>query len=488
MTRSIVRSAALARLALLCPLLLVSACVVLSPGSIPELVESEESRIVPVPGLFRLENGLEVWHLESSRVPVVEVAVVVRGGASLDPAGKAGLAALTLTMLDEGAGERTALELADEIDFLGATLETGAERDESTVRLRCLARNLDDAVAILSDVVLRPRFAPEEWDRVKALWLNDLVQRREQPTIVARVVADRFFYGDDHPYGRPIDGFEPDVASIEHVEVESFYRKLFDPRRAVVVCVGDVSRSELAASLERHLGAWKGADAEPIEAPLAPAVSPATRRVIVVDKPDAPQTVIRIQLPAPSRFTKELAPLELANIVFGSSFTSRLSMNLREKNKFTYGAGSGLANRTGGSYLVAQSSVYSQSTGPALRELCKEFRRMGSDEGLTEYEETKARATYRNRLVETLEAAAGTLDVYIEAAAAAKPPITPRQYFGRVTAQTAEEVVDACRRVFRWEHALIVLVGDRALVEKQLAELEGECGLPEAVVVDRDGN
>jgi len=396
-------------------------------------------------------------------------------------------------MLDEGAGDRGALDLADEIDFLGADLAISTDRDHGAIELEVLERNFDAGLDLFADVIQRPRFEAQEWDRIKTLALNGLTQRRDQPTLVARLVADRLFYGDGHPYAAPLDGFEGTVGSIELEDVKRFYAERVGPKQAVFVCVGDVTADDLRLKLDARFRNWAapGAPASRQDAKPAPSTTESVR-LVIVDKPDAPQTVLRVQMPGPSLFVPQRAPLVLANTAFGGMFTSRLSENLRKKNAFTYGAGSALAPRFEASYLVAQSSVYTTKTVPALVELCKEFRAMGSGDGLRPEEFKKARATHRIRVMKALETQQGMLGYLASSAAGNQEADERRQAYERIRAQTPESIARECARVFQWDQALVVLVGDEKAIRTQLAEYaasgnSSDCAFPQPIVVDADG-
>lgn len=449
---------------------------------------------VPVPESFRLSCGLPVWLLTSRQVPLVSLTLATRTGSSSDPDGKEGLTSLMATMLDEGAGNRGPLEIAEELEFLGASLDVSTGKEVLRVSLDMLKRNLAPALDILSDVILRPRFEPQEWDRVKALALNDLAQRRENPSQVARIVSERVFYGESHPFGHPTDGYEESVKTIRLEDVKKAYSDSVRPENAVLVVVGDLSRKELEEGLEERFGGWRGGDASR-RSPPAPPVPERSARLIIVDKPGVSQTAIRILLPCPPRSSPQIAPLTLANTVLGGTFTSRLVSNLREKNGYTYGARSALALRSWPSHLVAGSSVYTEKTVPALVELCREFRAMETG-NITEDEFRKVRSTHWRRAVEALESQRSMLGLYVLSAALEFPPDERKQFHQWVQKASLEEVSEAARKIFHWHRATIVLVGDWKSIEEQLAELRAHprkdlagmpCTLPEVELRGRDG-
>ncbi len=450
----------------------------------------------PVPASFQLKNGLRVWLISSKMVPLVNLSLVIRSGSSWDPPGKEGLAALTADMLDEGAGKRGPLEIADEIDFLGAELSVDAQKEHIAISLEVLRRNLDPALEIFADLALRPAFSPGEWERVKDLALNDIVQRREEPREVARVVAERVFYGDDHPYGHPVDGYEASAKKIDLQDVKEFYASSGRPDRAVLLAAGDITLEELRERVESRFGSWK-ADGPPPAAARKPSGAPAASpgRLVVVDKPGAPQTEMRIVLPGPDFASPSVAPLTLANTILGGTFTSRLVTNLRERNGFTYGASSMMALRGLPSHVVAGSAVHSDKTGPALGEFCREIRAMETGK-LGPEELAKSRSTHGSRLVEALEAQDSTLGVYLLSASLGSNPDERREYFRRLGSASAEDIARECRNAYRWDRATIVLVGDRKTIEAQLADLkatppldlEGKpCSFPPPELRGREG-
>jgi len=425
---------------------------------------------VPVPQSFVLSNGLPVWLLPSAPSELVTLSIVIRAGSALDPPGKEGLAALTATMLDEGAGARGPLEIADEIDFLGAELSIDAEKESMQVSLQVLEKNLDRALEILADVVARPTFLESEWDRVRSLWVNDLVQRREEPREVARVASERAFYGDGHPFGHPSDGYEASVKAIDLAGVRAFHETHVRPEGSVLLIATSVPAPELSPRLEKAFAGWKRRSAPPA-ARSAPSTPPVVPRVVVVDKPEAPQTEIRVLVPAPEFGAPRVAPLLLANLAFGGTFTSRLMSNLRERQKITYGASSGFAPRSLQGHLVAGTAVHAEKTGVALVELCREFRAIAA-RGITPEELAKARATYASRVLEALETQSGTIGLYVESAAMGLSPEERRSFYGRFQGLSGAEISEAAEQTLLWERATIVLVGDQGTIEKAIADIE----------------
>jgi len=423
---------------------------------------------VPVPETFRLDNGIQVWLLPNDSTPLATFALVLRGGSSLDPRGKEGLAALTATMLDEGAAGRGPLEIAGEIDFLGAQLEIETEREYAHVSLEVLEKNLDAALAIVFDVVARPDFRPSEWERVKTLWVNDLIQRREEPREVSRIAAERAFYGEEHPHAHPIDGYESSVGRVELEDVKKHYASWFRPRAATLIFTGNITSADLRKRLEKTLGSWTAAGPEP-PSQSQPGPPRGEPRWVLVDKPDAPQTEIRILVPAPAQGDPAAPPLTLANMALGGTFTSRLMSNLRERQKITYGAASSYTSRSSTGHIAAASAVHAERTATAVIEFCRELRLIAEGK-LADEEVRKVRSSIATRVLEALETQVGTVEVYLESAALGLPPSERREFHRALAASTTGEIARAASAYFRWDRATVTLVGDRKVIESQLAE------------------
>lgn len=463
---------------------------------IPRPASVEDTFSLPVPKVIKLQGGAPVWLLPSAQTPLVSVRFVFAVGSSSDPKGQAGLAALMGAMLDEGAGDRDALAFAEAFDFLGASFDVSTDRDTTTISVQVLRRHLELALDLVGDCVQRPAFTPTEWERVKALWMNSLKQRQEDPRGVSRVVADRVFYGDDHPYAHPVRGYESTVDAIGLDQVKEFYRQHLRPDRLTVLATGSLQADEFAQLIDARFGEWKvaGAGVPPVVVE-SPDANP---RFVVVDKPDAPQTVIRIQVPAPPAEDESAAALAVADIVFGGTFTSRLSTNLREDKGFTYGAGSRYIRRRSGSYVLATSSVNAgaddDKTGPSVVEFCREFQIMEEGE-FTPAEISKAQASYRSRIIEALESQSGTLSVYESSLTHGGTPQSRSEFYRRLVGASGGAVAEASTKNFVWNDATIVLVGDRGRIEAALeklrahppSDLPNAFALPPLEVRDRDG-
>ena len=331
-----------------------------------------------------LSNGLPVWVVERHEVPIVQVNVVIRGGAGDDPAGKFGTASLTAAMLDEGAGSRSALQIADAVEFLGANLATTSSFDSSAVRLNVPVARLTEALPLLADVTIRPTFPAMELDRLRQERLTALLQARDDPGSIAQLAFARIVFGTTHRYGTGAIGTEATLKAFAANDLAAFHAAYYQPANAVLVVAGDVKPDAVIPQLEQHFGGWNAAGASPRRTLVPAAPQIAKGQIYIVDKPEAEQSQIRIGWVGVPRSTPDYFPLLVLNTILGGSFTSRLNQNLREQHGYTYGASSGFDMRLSAGPFVAAAGVQTDKTAESVREFFNELngivQPIGADE------------------------------------------------------------------------------------------------------------
>jgi predicted Zn-dependent peptidase len=433
--------------------------------------------VPPTPVAYTRPNGMTVWLLERHALPIVSIQVVVPAGAASDPADKGGLALATANMLDEGAGARGALEISRDVDRLGATLQTGAFADYAFASLTSLKKNLAPASAILGDVIIKPTFSPVEWKRVHDLWMNELKARASEPDAVANVVSLRQLFGND-PYGHPTNGTLKSSAKVSLDDVKRFYATAWRPDQATVVVAGDVTRTELDPLLDQVLGAWKAPkpDANAKTAANAEAKAKADggaqngRRVVVVDRADAPQSVLALVRPGVAASDPDAPLLVRVNTALGGSFTSRLNQDLREEHGWSYGARSRFSFNKRPGLFLAQAAVHTEHTGDALKAMIKDIESLAR-EGLTDEEVEKTRLIARGELVdsfESVEAAARRLAR--NAGVGLRADHEPKASL-QTDRAAPEDLKKAAARHVDPNGAIIVIVGPRAQIQPQLEKI-----------------
>ena len=301
----------------------------------------------------KLANGMQVVLVSQNEQPVVSVRMIVRAGAAHDPKGKNGLAMLTATLLDQGAGTRSAEQIAETIDFVGGVLGTGAGSDLSFVSAIVMKDSYDVALDLMADVVQRPTFAAEEIERQRQQALSALKVAAEDPESIADRVIGRLIYGF-HPYGMPGAGTPESLAGLTRADFVDFHKKYFVPNNALIAIVGDIGAAEAMAGLEKHFGAWKAG-----EVPALAVTDPpdATRRVIVIDKKDAVQTEIRVGHIAIPRKHNDYEAIDQTVKILGGEGANRLQQVLRSQKQLTYGASADLDTYKYSGAVIAETDT-----------------------------------------------------------------------------------------------------------------------------------
>ena len=430
------------------------------PGSPPAL------KLPPIQKQ-KLSNGLPVWIVEMHEIPVVDVSLVVKAGAADDPAGKYGLASFASAMLDEGAGSRDALALADAAEFLGASLTTSASFDASNVRLHVPVARIDDALPLIADVALRPTFPTSELDRLRKERLTSLLQTRDNPSALASAAFARLIFGARHRYGTPMLGQEASVGEMSAADLRSFYTTYYQPQNAHLLVVGDVSAATILPKLEKAFGGWKDAAAAAAAA-LPAANQHGPRQIYLIDKPGAPQSQIRIGWIGVPRNTPDYYALDVLNTVLGGSFTSRLNQNLREKHGYAYGAGSSFDMRKSAGPFVASAGVQADKTVESLREFFNELNAIRQPVPADELD----RAKNLNALgfPAGFETTSGMASNLIPLVVYNLPESFLSEYVGRIRAVTAADVERAAKQYLQPDRFAVVVVGDLKQIEKPIRD------------------
>lgn len=431
------------------------------PGPAPELT-------LPDPRRRTLSNGLDVILVEQHDLPVVDARLVIRTGAAADEPAVAGRATLLANMLDEGTTTRTSLQLADELDYLGADLSTDASWDALLVTLHVLRPRLDYAMELMADVVVHPTFPEEELDRKRAERLAALSQRRDEPSIVASNAFAAVLYGAAHPYGLSTLGTEESVRAIDREDLLRTYHRHVRPGNAFLVVAGAITMDELIPMLERHFSEWQGSAAALPPLPEPPA--PAQTTIHIVDKPGAAQSEIRIGQIGVARDTPDYFPLLVMNTILGGSFTSRLNMNLREDKGYTYGARSGFDHRLAAGPFTAAAAVHTAVTDSAVIEFVSEMRRI-RDERVPAAELDRAKNYIAYGLARRFETTDDIAHNLSDAELYGLGDDYFDEYVARVRAVTGEDVQRVAGRYLDPGRWAIVVAGDRSAIEEKLRAL-----------------
>jgi zinc protease len=417
----------------------------------------------------QLSNGLRVWIVELHEVPVVQVNLVVLSGSADDPTGKYGIANLTAALLTEGAGSRSALEIADAIDFLGADLTAASGIDSAAVRLHAPVARLAEALPIMADVAIRPTFPQDELERARQQRLTGLIQARDDPATIASLAFSRVLYGSSHRYGIATMGTAETIKGFTREDLRAFYSATFRPDNATLLVVGDITPDKVLPLVETSFGGWKAQATSGARAKLPAPPARTRREVYLIDKPDAPQSQIRIGTVGVPRSTPDYFPLQVMNTILGGSFSSRLNMNLREKRGYTYGASSSFDMRIEAGPFVAAAAVQTDKTAESLQEFFNELNAILQPVPGEELARSKNYVSLRFP---------GGFETSVDISRRVEEVIVyrlPDDYFSRyvqnIEAVTAADVQRVARKYIPPDRLAVVVVGDRKTIEPRIRAL-----------------
>lgn len=431
----------------------------------PQLGPTPSLKINPIQR-FTLSNGLPVIVYEKKEVPVIQMNLVVKAGSVNESPDKLGLAGMTATMMDEGAAGKSSLTLSDEIDFLGSDIGASGGMHTSGVYLRSTVSKFDESLKLFADILLRPDFPENELARLKKQYLTSLLQGYDQPRVIAAAATGMLVYGKDHQYGRTSAGNEQTINSFTVDDLKIFYSTYYRPNNAFLVVVGDVNTKELFAKLEGAIGSWQKGDMKPAVIPKAKQVDGKT--IYLIDKPEAAQSVIRICRIGADRMTEDYFPLIVMNTILGGSFTSRLNNNLREKNGYAYGAGSGFAFRPYPGPFTASSDVQTDKTDKALLEFMKELNDISKP--VSDDELMKAKNYVALGFPDNFSSVSSIAGQLVDMVLYNLPENYFNDYIGKVLAVKKDDVRRVAKKYIDTDDLAIIIVGDRAKVEKGLKE------------------
>lgn len=416
----------------------------------------------------RLANGMEVIVARVSRLPLVTIRILVDAGASGDPIERAGLATLTAHALAEGTLRADGAQLAEEFEQLGAALTTSASWDGVHARVTALRDRFPAALALLAEVVLSPSFPDREVARLREERLAELLELRSEPRGLADERFTAFVYRPESRFALPAGGVDGTVSALGRDHCAAFHGSRFRPASTTVIVVGDIDRASALAAVESTFGKWAGVSGAIPAVDARPARI--SRAIHVVCRRGAPQTELRVGHVGIPRAHPAYFATVVMNAILGGVFNSRINLNLRERNGYTYGASSGFDWRRDAGPFVVSTAVATDVTAAAIRETVNEIERMrsapptGAELSLvTSYLE----GVFPIRF-ETTDAIAGAL-ASLKAFGLADDYYDV--YRDRVRGITADDVVRAAQEHLLSAQLQIVVVGDPESIGKPLESL-----------------
>lgn len=437
---------------------------------------------VPTWTKTELPNGALLIVSERHGLPLVSFTITFMGGSNqFEPAGKRGVAAMTSSMLTEGTKTRTGDQLSDALQLLGTNINAGVGGEEGSVGFLSTTKNFDETLAILADMMLNSTFPADALERLRARTLVNLTQAKDQPTIVGGQVFSKVLYGNAHPYGQRTT--EASVKAITRDDVVAFQKSYFQPGRAIITVVGDVTTAKAKAAVQKGLAAWtKAGDKPSFEYPKLPELQPA--KIYLVDKPGAAQSVVNIGLPGPSRNTPDYFALQVLNTILGGQFQSRLNANIREQKGYSYGVNSGFSYGKGPGPFRAGGAIFSAKTDAALIEFMKELKGIVGEKPITDEELKTAKDSLIQGLPQRFGSVSGISGAITSLVTQGLPDNYYQTYAKNVSAVTKEDLARVAKRYIDLNHLAIVIVGDRSQIEGPLKAT----GIAPIMVLDLEGN
>lgn len=435
----------------------------------------------------RLSNGVEVYFARRTAVPVIHLSALFDGGSAADAdlGLPLGTASFSMAMLDEGAGKRDALEIAAELERLGASLGSSASLDHASVSLSALSDRFDAGLALFADVIRRPSFSTEEIERLRSRWIASIAQEQAQPTGLALRLLPPLLYGDGHPYAIPLTGSGQveSILSLQRSDLQAWHQAQLRPGGMRLLLVGDGELGQLLPKLEAAFGDWVATSDRPEPVSLAAATTRSAGRLHLIDRPGAPQSLLLAGRLLPATGSADETAIDAAVKVLGGMFSARLNMNLREDKHWAYGAYAFASDALGPRPLMLYAQVETPRSGDSLVEMQRELIQIVGEQPPTEAELAKIVANEVRSLpgsFETAGAVSGALQGMLRYD---RPLDWVANTTQRLEALTLPEVSAAADRYMQPEDFIWLVVGDRSQIEGQLREL----GWGEVVVLDEEG-
>lgn len=436
-------------------------------------VERNEGLAFPAIERARLANGIPVIFARRSAVPVVEVMASFAAGNAADRTDRPGTHGLMLALLREGTKSRSGRAIVEEQERLGARLGVGSDQDRTQVTLSALGPNLEPSLALMADVIRNPAFAPAEVERLRAIRLAALAQEQANPGALALRELAPMLFGTSHPYAFPASGLGT-VAGLGRVtreEILDAHARWIRPDKLLLIVVGDTTLDALLPQLERAFGDWQPSAVPPGEQPLPPLVAPPSPRILLIDRPNSPQSFIAGGQPLAVTGGDDRLDLALANETLGGSFTSRLNMDLREAKGWSYGVRSIATPSVGQMVFRILAPVQQDRTGDALVALRENVRAFAGPEPVAREDLVRAINSRIYALPGRFETSGAVLDALETLAVLGRPDDYFVRLPDRYRALDQQQVTRAVASLIDPDRLQWVVVGDARRVEPQLRKL-----------------
>ena len=433
----------------------------------------------------KLKNGIEVILAQRHTIPVTQIELLFDAGYAADHGGKLGTAAFTTALMAESTKDLDSVEISKRKQRLGALTGVGCSLDACTATLNALNDQLTPSLSLFADIVRNPAFKAEDIERIRGQWLARIAQEKTQPTGLALRSLPPLLYGADNAYGVPFtgSGTEASIGAMQASDLQAFHGNWLRPDNVKIIVAGDTTLDKIIPALDAAFGDWTPATtAKPVKK-LAQVAAQAKPRVFLIDRPDAPQSLILAGLLAPSTKAANNQAIETANGAFGGSFTSRLNMNLREDKRWAYGAFSFMQDAIGQRPFMMYAPVQTDKTAESANEVYKEAVAVIGAKPLTEQEVDKIKSSDIRGLpgsFETTSAVLGAVEDIVQYDRPDDYVQTLKQHIEAVHQPAAQSAI---KEIVQPQAITWVIVGDLKKIEQPVRALK----LGEVQVIDADG-
>ncbi|MBO9499362.1 MAG: insulinase family protein [Novosphingobium sp.] len=421
-----------------------------------------------------LKNGIPVTLARRSAIPKLSLRLEFDAGYAADGAANAGTQSLMMDLLEEGTKTRSAIQIAEEQERLGASIGTGSDMDTSSVSLTALTANLAPSLDLMADIVRNPAFNAADVARVKGQRLADIAQEKADPFGLASRAMRPIIYGPNHPYGNVGGlGVESVVTALTPDALRAEHDRWLRPDTARITVVGDISMKDLLPQLEQTFGTWPGVrSARPVKDLTAP-LPAGQQHLVVIDRPNSPQSVLILAHALPiDGATKGTEPLDLANQVLGAGFLSRLNLDVREDKGWSYGVGSQVTAYAGPETMLVYTQVQSDRTGDSIKLILDDMKAFPSAKPVDDTEFQRVTDGNIRGMPNRYETNAQVLGALVSNQRLGRPDDYQAKLPDLYRAITKQQIDTAAGKYLAPGDLAIIVVGDRKVIDQQLAGLD----------------
>ena len=422
-----------------------------------------------------LSNGIPVTLARRTAIPKVSLALTFDAGTAADGSASAGTQSLMMDMLEEGTKSRSAVQIAEEQERLGASIAASTSTDSSTVSMSALTANLAPSLELMADMARNPAFAASDVARVKDQRLADIAQEQASPTGLASRALRPLIYGANHPYGSVgPSGTAEVIEALTPATLAAAHDKWLRPDLARITVVGDVTMAELIPALERAFGDWRApATPKPLKNLDVP-TPPAARKLLVIDRPNSPQSVVVLARVLPVKGTQQnMEALGLANEVIGNGFLSRLNQDIREDKGWSYGVRSSIAGVTGNQSFTVSAPVQADRTADSIRLILADMDAFaGGAQGVDQTELQRVTDGNIRGLPNSYQTNSQVLGALLNNEQFGRPDDYQKRLPDILRAIDAGKIDAAARQYLSPDNLAVIVVGDRSQIDSQLKTLD----------------